>query len=39
MSVDLTVHLGRLTLRNPIATALLPGVSRSPRTPHGSYGR
>ncbi len=39
MSVDLTVHLGRLTLKNPIATFLFPGVSRSPRTPQRSFGR
>ncbi|GEM_PF-3460914 len=39
MSVDLTVHLGRLTLKNPIATSLFAGVSRPPRTPHRSCGR
>jgi hypothetical protein len=39
MSVDLTVHLGRLLLKNPIATALFPGVSRPPRTPRRSRGR
>ncbi len=39
MSVDLTVHLGRLTLKNPIATLMFAGVSRPPRTPRRSHGR
>ncbi len=39
MTVDLSVHLGRLTLKNPIATLMFAGVSRPPRTPRRSRGR
>jgi hypothetical protein len=34
MTVDLSVQLGRLQLKNPIATGFIAGGSRSPRTPH-----
>ena len=39
MSVDLGVRLGRLALKNPIATFIFAGVSRSPRTPRGRLAR
>ena len=39
MTADLSVHLGRLPLKNPIATLMFAGVSRPPRTPRRSHGR